>query len=323
MTKYFVPELIGLRAIDIPDTKSLSPVLQKGIYTLNILRTPEGLKIYYTPRPLFNLPEKLYGNVKTDGFRILNTFVKRNANLGVLLQGKGGCGKTILAKYVCNTAVEEGLAVIVISSRDQLELIPLIINELPPNKPYVFFIDEYEKMFEDVSDQSSLLTILDGVYQTNILWLFTVNEISKVSPYMLNRPSRIRYNFEYDGVKRSVAETIVRDKLKDHDENVIQTMLSIIDITRVNTFDTILSLIEEVKLYPDASASDIIENFSLSEGDITITRPTVDFSLDGKPLKSIYAEHLPDFQPNDYNKFILKTMEPVTRFFTKLQNVKR
>src|SRR5690606_34988668 len=61
----------------------------------------------------FTLPAKIYGNVQELSKRYLNTFKKGNKNLGILLKGIKGSGKSLLAKAIC---INSNLPVIIISA---------------------------------------------------------------------------------------------------------------------------------------------------------------------------------------------------------------
>lgn len=49
--------------------------------------------------------------------------------------------------------------------------------------------------------QDAILTLLDGVYPSAMLFLLTVNDKSKVSKNMMNRPGRIYYALDFAGVE--------------------------------------------------------------------------------------------------------------------------
>lgn len=79
-------------------------VLPLGTYRLQYNeRTDE---FYLNKIEDFKLPKKLYGDFSFCD-RILNTFDNTEKNLGVLLSGEKGSGKTILAKKVCCQSISQ------------------------------------------------------------------------------------------------------------------------------------------------------------------------------------------------------------------------
>ena len=85
-------------------------------------------------------------------------------------------------------------------------------------------IDEFEKIFSG-EKQQHILTLLDGVFSTHKLFLLTCNDKWKIDSHMRNRPGRIYYMIEFEGLeptvhlldaccRRSVGVEVVLDKLR-------------------------------------------------------------------------------------------------------------
>ncbi len=84
-------------------------VLERGIYTLKY--GPFNSTFLERDADEFKFPYKLYGR---DGFpeRVIKAYRAGNSNLGVLLSGLKGTGKTVQAEQICNFS---GLPVILVT----------------------------------------------------------------------------------------------------------------------------------------------------------------------------------------------------------------
>lgn len=193
----------------------------------------------------YTFPYKLY-DLKP-GFidRVIKTFFHEDygRNMGVLLSGDKGTGKTVVAKQICNALLNNGVPVITVSRPD--EDLPGKIASL--GQTVVVFIDEYDKVFGgDYMDV--LLGFMDGAQSTehSILFLLTINS-GRISDYMLNRMGRIRYNLSFSRVEPKLVAAITKDSLVDqemrHDLwNVFSTVIS-------PTVDLLTEVIREANIH--------------------------------------------------------------------------
>lgn len=180
-------------------------------------------------------------------------------NLGVLLTGQKGTGKTVTAKRICNTM---NLPVIrVAHAYDGLaKFISTIHQEV------VIFIDEYEKVFrpDETGEQNhDLLQVMDGALtnEHRKMFILTTNT-EKISEYMLNRPSRIRYVKKYGNLSKKVYTEIISDHLK-HPALLDATILAVSKLS-VITVDTVKQLVEEVNIF-NTDPIDWIDIFNVTQ----------------------------------------------------------
>ena len=85
--------------------------------------------------------------------RVVKTYTKQDGNLGVLLNGSKGTGKTVTAKIMCNKL---NLPVIVVNKRYEKAQVHMFLNSIPQD--IIIFIDEYEKVFQKSNE---MLTIME------------------------------------------------------------------------------------------------------------------------------------------------------------------
>jgi hypothetical protein len=184
-------------------------------------------------------------------------------NIGVLLNGAKGTGKTVTAKVLCNKL---GLPVIIVDGP---------INGLSRflagiNHDCVFLFDEFEKnfRFKDDDDEDaageSLLSIMDGVYNNSNCHVFilTTNEL-RVNDNLISRPSRIRYLKSFgDVIDKNILLEYIDDNLKypEFKENLIE----FIDSLTIGTIDIVKSIVDEINIHA-CDVSEFKEFFNVQE----------------------------------------------------------
>lgn len=202
----------------------------------------------YNDRYLFsengelNLPKKVYELKKDTSFkhRVLTYFKTANTQTtGVMLAGIKGTGKTVLAKVL---ALESGLPIIVVNGEYPARCLNKFFKEF--KTPVCVLFDEVEKNW----DTEKMLEFLDGVQSTaKKLVLMTCNSLSKVSEYMQDRCSRIRYLRKYGADENiELVDQLVQDfEIKNPEEvaTFIKTRIQLMSM------DNICSFLQEVKTF--------------------------------------------------------------------------
>lgn len=221
--------------------------LEKGVYLYG--HSPMTGS-YLNRQEDFTLPPRIYGDYDIIAKRYLNTFKNKRGNLGILLVGEKGSGKTLLAKKVC---IESNLPVILITDYYEKNTIEEFLTSI--TQEAIVFIDEFEKVYPD-SVQPDLLSILEGSLEGRKIFLFTSNS-DKISTYMLNRPGRIHYLKRFEGLSPDIIEEIIESNLlnKDHKKE----LLEVLDIVGIVNMDILLSLINEMNLYGESAKQSVKE----------------------------------------------------------------
>lgn len=193
----------------------------------------------------FTLPKKIYGDVKKMSERILNTYHDRpDKNTGVLLVGQKGSGKTLLMKKIC---IDSNLPVIIINEPYIGDSFFSFISGITDK--CIVVLDEFEKIYKD-DRQEQMLTLLDGSYQSNKLFILTCNEKRRINDYLINRPGRIFYKKEFHGIDDTFIKEFSEDNLKDPEK-----ALEVLDLSKEYNsfnFDILSSLIEEMNRYEES-----------------------------------------------------------------------
>jgi hypothetical protein len=199
----------------------------------------------------FKFPDKVY-DVSDELRNLIKTSYDANKkNLGVLLTGNKGQGKSLTAKLICTDLNQP---VIIINKQIPTEVnFTTFLNNI--KQDHTLFVDEFEKLFDtkktgNTTDgyhtQESFLSFMDGVTSNEhkVLFLMTTNE--SVNEFFINRPSRIKFLQEYAELPEDLFNMIVDDKLanpefkKDLEENVSLVNLNI---------DLLISIIDDINLF--------------------------------------------------------------------------
>lgn len=161
---------------------SFDPMTGYSLYTLPDLEAPNY---------------RVYGRRDETIAKVLNTYGHLNRSLGVLFEGDKGIGKS-------STTVE-----LARQARDLFDLpVFMVNNDTPGLSDYlakfgecVIVFDEFEKNFPRNSEgnaQEQFLTLFDGTDSAKRLYIVTVNDTNKLSPFFLNRPGRFHYLISFD-----------------------------------------------------------------------------------------------------------------------------
>lgn len=227
--------------------------LPKGIYEVKL-----SLTGFYLSKiaESFTFDYKLYGlNQKFIDY-VLKTYENTTGNLGVLLDGIKGTGKTVTAKVLCNYLE---LPVILVQSMGDSN--DKLIKYLSTSIDFdcIFFFDEYEKEFKDSSD---VLSFMDGTYNSiyRKVFLLTTNEL-RVDPNLLGRPSRIRYKKSFDNLSEETTREILNDILND--KTAIEKVIELTHSMNIITIDLIKAIATEINIHGAESLPEIKETFNI------------------------------------------------------------
>ena len=229
----------------------------------------------------FQIPPKLYGDTKELAERILNTYLDREVSTGVLLSGEKGSGKTLLAKVIAHMAKEKGFPSLVINTDLAGDKFNELIQDI--EQPCIVLFDEFEKVYEP-KVQKEMLTLLDGVFPTKKLFLFTVNDKWDVDVHLTNRPGRIFYSLEYKGLESEFITEYCMDNLKDPLKVHIPVLCQITTVFNAFNFDMLKAVVEEMNRYNE-TPQEVLKFINASPiGEKGSGNYAVNLVIDGKEI---------------------------------------
>lgn len=246
----------------------------------------------------FKLPTKLYGD-----FKFIKRWIKSykdnsEKNLGILLSGTKGTGKTVAAQLFCSMS---GFPVIFITSDEHgPDFEAFISNPIFENS--IIFIDEFEKVYNRREDDNSLLTLMDGMYRTKLIFLLTVNDPTQINNKLQNRLNRVKYHKLYEKLEDDVINEIIDDLLEktEHRKSVDEFVKRFDFIT----MDVLTSIIKEVNTF-DEDALTCASYLNLTEEphfyQINVLFDGKEYKCDGhyfnykvQPFELDYNDNVPD-----------------------------
>jgi hypothetical protein len=168
-------------------------------------------------------------------------YVKNDKNLGIILNGFKGTGKSWFAKILCN---ELGMPVVIVNDSFDGRILDFIQNL---NFECTVLIDEAEKTFKKDDGDEILLKLIDGIYnESRKLYILITNTLN-VNENLLGRPGRIRYIQEFKNLPIEVINAYIDDNLKDL--SLKSELLEKIDLLEISTIDILRSLVEEYNIF--------------------------------------------------------------------------
>lgn len=209
------------------------------------------------------IKEKVYGSYQKKADKIINTFNHLNRNMGVILSGPKGVGKTMFSRILAVKAREEKLPLLLVDTPypGLSDFISTIKQEC------IVLFDEFEKNFyakngdDDSSPQTSLLSLFDGLDNGKKLFIITCNDIYKLNQYFINRPGRFHYHFSFANPTPEEVEEYMKDKL---DKDIAAKYLSeIVGLAELGNFTYDILRAIAFELNQGYSLSETLEDLNI------------------------------------------------------------
>lgn len=217
--------------------------LAKGVYTLQ--DDPRSGFYLEKTHDGFNLNHKIYGKETSFVERVTKTFDNTTGNLGILLSGVKGTGKTVTSKLIANSFLTQDIPVIIIPQA--YNNVQDFISKIPQS--VVLFFDEFEKMYPaDYNNSADILTVMEGVRDNGQrrVFLLTTNSL-RINDNLIERPGRIRYHKKYTDLTLDVITEIVDDLLEN--KELKESTIDFISQLKTITVDIVRSVVNEVNIH--------------------------------------------------------------------------
>jgi hypothetical protein len=159
--------------------------------------------------------------------KVLDSFAAFQRNLGVILSGDKGIGKSLFARLLGREAVNRGIPVVVVEGF--VDGIGSFLDRI--DQEILVLFDEFDKTFaanreEGPDPQASMLSLFDGVAQGKKLFVVTCNELRGLNGFLVNRPGRFHYHFRFDYPTAEDIRNYLNDKLIESAKPEIDNVIS-------------------------------------------------------------------------------------------------
>lgn len=249
-------------------TMAIYDRLQAEVYAA---RYSEDIGFYFEDYGEITIDEKkVYGQHIEKLEKVFSTFERMNRNLGVLLSGEKGMGKTLFLKMLAIEALKRGIPVIVVER--YYDGISSFMRKI--DQPVLVLYDEFEKRFGTenntcsvnngfgggfgiypnnfsqnlgfmFSHQSDILELFDGISAGKKMFVLTCNEINTINNYLIDRPGRIHYHFRFTYPTPKDIMEYSRDNIKPEYQDQCQIILNYSFLTKIS-YDALRAIIFEV-----------------------------------------------------------------------------
>lgn len=186
--------------------------------------------------------EKVYGTHDRKVDKIFRSFKLSERNFGVILSGKKGIGKSLMARMIADRAVKEGLPVIIVDTA--IGGISNFLSSIEQEAVIVF--DEFEKTFGKISEdhkdpQIEMLSLFDGVDDGKKLFIITCNDVRQLNEFLVNRPGRFHYHFEIGCPTAEEIRAYLDDKLGNQYQEEIEKVVKLAQMADI-TYDCLRAI---------------------------------------------------------------------------------
>lgn len=197
--------------------------------------------------PSYKYQEHLYGGVDDRVKQVLSLFKKRDRNLGAILSGTKGMGKTVFSKQLSVLGYKNNIPTLIIE--ESYPGLKDFLNSI--TQPVIVQFDEFEKNFpiedDHVTSQADLLNLFDGTSTYKKLFVITCNNEQGLSSFILNRPGRFHYHFRFDSVTPAIVREYFKLNLEIYNEQAVEKVVMLSDRTRI-TYDYLNAIAVELNL---------------------------------------------------------------------------
>ena len=216
---------------------------------------------------------KIYGSHERKTNKVLASYDVFDKNLGVILSGAKGIGKSLFARILANKAINKNLPVILVDV-----YIPGIADFLSSiHQECMVLFDEFEKTFdserfdEGQDPQSTLLGLFDGTSNGKKLFVITCNNVYRLNEFFINRTGRFHYHFRFTHPTSAEITEYLNDNVVTNN-NKEEEISKIISFSRKVplTFDSLHSIAFE--LNSGENFEDIIEDLNILNTKNTVER---------------------------------------------------
>lgn len=214
-----------------------------------IVRFSKMMGFYLERYPDIKINEdKVYGVHINKVQKVMRSFKMFKRNLGIILSGDKGIGKSLFAKLLCIESVKNNLPVIIVD-----KFYPGIASYLESiEQEIMVMFNEFDKTFGNIKTgeneadpQAGLLTLFDGISPGKKMFVITCNDLNRLNDYLVNRPGRFHYHFRFEYPSADEIREYLTDKLDERYYSEIEKVISFATKVNIN-YDCLRSIAFEL-----------------------------------------------------------------------------
>ena len=261
----------------------------------------------------FEFPFKVYNASQDVINRIVTHWENTTGNLGILMNGLRGAGKTMTAQLLANELLRRyDLPVLVVRNPIPLQIVFDAIQQ-----DLIVIFDEFEKTHNEElhpGAQQNLLSTIDGMSRTSFrrMTIFTTNNI-RVNENFQDRPGRIHYKFEFERVADEIIEGLIDDSLPAHLMHLKPEIFEFLNSRSICTIDIVKAVIAEVKIFEE-SPRNFEEMLNVAKGEppsFTISLVDPETNVEVKPITRYFR---PDSYYERWTQLLMGNKRSVENF---------
>lgn len=187
---------------------------------------------------------KVYGEHEQKALKVMNRFSESRKNLGVILSGDKGIGKSLFSRLLSQMAISSGMPVILVD--DYNAGLCDFINSIKMEAMVLF--DEFDKNFAGNRNdgvQAKMLSLFDGTSNGKKLFVITCNSYLSLSEYLINRPGRFHFHFRFNYPSAEDITEYLQNNVKAEYYSEIEKVIDFALITKLN-YDCLAAIVSEL-----------------------------------------------------------------------------
>ena len=223
--------------------------------------------------------EKIYGNHPQRVSKMMRAYDKFDRSMGILMSGDKGIGKSLFAQLLTDEVISRDIPVLLVDT--PYFGISEFLDSVKQETMVLF--DEFEKVFDpnnkEIESQDSLLGLLDGMSHQKRMYVMTVNNVSKVNSFLLNRTGRIHYHLRFEYPTRDEIIEYLKDKISEESYNAQEVEAVVRYSHRVKlSYDSLRAIAFELDL--GLTFKEAIQDLNIDSNETYYT-VTVSYKEDG------------------------------------------